>query len=160
MQSFSSRIWTSVGVSISYDDNHYTTGASFWTILTGNVWPPLYSLRYGKKVQLFSWRMDLELNMHEVGIPLTKLPKTKIRGASISFQPFFFVQEFRIVLDSWNSVCYYCTYYEMTDQLLWFQVQMNSYSSNWNTPTKAWLSQLVDLKMQSGRQDSLENDMQ
>ena len=28
MQSFSSRIWTRVAVSISYDDNHYTTGAS------------------------------------------------------------------------------------------------------------------------------------
>ena len=26
MQSFSSRIWTRVAVSISYDDNHYTTG--------------------------------------------------------------------------------------------------------------------------------------
>ena len=25
MQSFSSRIWTRVAVSISYDDNHYTT---------------------------------------------------------------------------------------------------------------------------------------
>ena len=28
MQSVSSRIWTSVAVSISYDDNHYTTGTS------------------------------------------------------------------------------------------------------------------------------------
>ena len=28
MQSVSSRIWTRVAVSISYDDNHYTTGAS------------------------------------------------------------------------------------------------------------------------------------
>ena len=28
MQSISSRIWTRVAVSISYDDNHYTTGAS------------------------------------------------------------------------------------------------------------------------------------
>ena len=26
MQSVSSRIWTLVAVSISYDDNHYTTG--------------------------------------------------------------------------------------------------------------------------------------
>ena len=24
--------------------------------------------------------------------------------------------------------------YEMTEQFLWFQLQMNSYSSNWNTP--------------------------
>ena len=29
MQSFLSRIWTRVVVSISYDDNHYTTGTSF-----------------------------------------------------------------------------------------------------------------------------------
>ena len=28
MQSFSSRIWTRVAVSISYDDNHYITGTS------------------------------------------------------------------------------------------------------------------------------------
>ena len=28
MQSFSSRIWTRVTVSISYGDNHYTTGTS------------------------------------------------------------------------------------------------------------------------------------
>ena len=28
MQSISSRIWTRVAVSISYDDNHYTTGTS------------------------------------------------------------------------------------------------------------------------------------
>ena len=35
----------------------------------------------------------------------------------------------------------------MTDQFLWFQLQMNSYSSNWNThPTKAWLSPLVNFK--------------
>ena len=29
MQSVSSRIWTRVALSISYDDNHYTTGTSF-----------------------------------------------------------------------------------------------------------------------------------
>ena len=29
MQSVSSRIWTRVAVSISYDDNHYTTGTFF-----------------------------------------------------------------------------------------------------------------------------------
>ena len=31
MQSVSSSIWTRVAVSISYDDNHYTTGTS-WTL--------------------------------------------------------------------------------------------------------------------------------
>ena len=33
MQSVSSRIWTRVAVSISYDDNHYTTGTSLSTPL-------------------------------------------------------------------------------------------------------------------------------
>ena len=31
MQSVSSRIWTRVAVSISYDDNDYTTGTSTYT---------------------------------------------------------------------------------------------------------------------------------
>ena len=44
--------------------------------------------------------------------------------------PNFFVQAFKIE----NSVCYCYTSDEMTDQFLWFQVQMNSYNSNWNTP--------------------------
>ena len=33
MQSVSSRIWTRVVVSISYDDNHYTTSTSFYCII-------------------------------------------------------------------------------------------------------------------------------
>ena len=32
MQLVSSRIWTRVAVSISYDDNHYTTGISFFYV--------------------------------------------------------------------------------------------------------------------------------
>ena len=32
MQSVSSRIWTRVAVSISYDDNHYTTGVFFYEL--------------------------------------------------------------------------------------------------------------------------------
>ena len=51
---------------------------------------------------------------------------------SIRFQTFF-IQAFK------NSLCYCYTSYEMTDQFLWFQVQMNSYRSNWNT-------QLVNFK--------------
>ena len=39
----------------------------------------------------------------------------------------------------------------MTDQFLLFQVQMNSYRKNWNTPYSWWIS-----KMQSGRKDTLE----
>ena len=33
MQSVSSRTWTRVTVSISYDDNHYTTGTSEYSII-------------------------------------------------------------------------------------------------------------------------------
>ena len=36
MQSVSSRIWTRVAVSISYDDNHYTTGTSMDLIEISN----------------------------------------------------------------------------------------------------------------------------
>ena len=55
-----------------------------------------------------------------------------------------------------NSVCYCYTSYEMTDQFLWFQVQMNSYSKKLEyTLLKLnchswWIS-----KMQSGREDIL-----
>ena len=40
MQSVSSRIWTRVAVSISYDDNHYTTGTSsqYCKWLNGTIW--------------------------------------------------------------------------------------------------------------------------
>ena len=38
MQSVSSRIWTRVVVSISYDDNHYTTDIG---ISTGHLMPKL-----------------------------------------------------------------------------------------------------------------------
>ena len=34
MQSVSSRIWTRVAVSISYDDNRYTTGTSYSRLVT------------------------------------------------------------------------------------------------------------------------------
>ena len=56
-----------------------------------------------------------------------------IRGA-FNKLPDFFVQVFKIAVDFENSVCYCYTSYEMTDQFLWFQVQKNTYSSNWNTP--------------------------
>ena len=39
MQSVSSRIWTSVAVSISYDDNHYTTSTFFFIIYySSDLW--------------------------------------------------------------------------------------------------------------------------
>ena len=44
--------------------------------------------------------------------------------------PDFFVEAFKIVVDSGKSVCYCYTSREVTDQFVRFQVQMNSYSSN------------------------------
>ena len=37
MQSVSSRIWTRVAVSISYDDNHYTTGTSLESYINAEI---------------------------------------------------------------------------------------------------------------------------
>ena len=54
MQSASSRIWTRVAMSISNDDNHYTTGTSQLCqqiIKTGNM-----SLSFGKGLQIWTRR--------------------------------------------------------------------------------------------------------
>ena len=37
MQSVSSRIWTRVAVSISYDNNHYTAGTSYYVLFNTKV---------------------------------------------------------------------------------------------------------------------------
>ena len=37
MQLVSARIWTRVAVSISYDDNHYTTGTSYYVHFQTNT---------------------------------------------------------------------------------------------------------------------------
>ena len=42
MQSVSSRIWTRVTVSISYNDNHYTTGISNNVILIKSSMQTMY----------------------------------------------------------------------------------------------------------------------
>ena len=65
-----------------------------------------------------------------------------IRGAFNKF-PDFLYRHLKLSKTLKNSVCYCYTSYEMTDQFLWFQLQMSSYSSNSNTP---WLSQLVNFK--------------
>ena len=75
---------------------------------------------------------------------------------SISFQTFF-VQEFKIVVDSWKFTI--LLLYILWDDwpILWFHVQINSYSSNWNThllkpDCHSWWSS----KIQSGLEDTLE----
>ena len=57
MQSFSSRIWTRVAVSISYDDNHYTTGTSS-SVKDANHWMAYhgefdYSDKFASKQTIF-----------------------------------------------------------------------------------------------------------
>ena len=52
---------------------------------------------------------------------------------SISFQTILY-RHLKLLWTPENSLCYCYASYEMTDQFLWFQIQMNSYSSNWNTP--------------------------
>ena len=44
-----------------------------------------------------------------------------VRGAFNKF-PDFFVQAFKIVVDSWKFIMLFYTSYEMTDQFLWFQL--------------------------------------
>ena len=51
----------------------------------------------------------------------------------ISFQTFLY-RYLKLSQTLENSVWYCYTYYEMTDQFLWFLIQINSYSSSWNTP--------------------------
>ena len=46
MQSVSSRIWTRVAVSISYDDNHYTTGTFIEFIFLYTIILVISSLLY------------------------------------------------------------------------------------------------------------------
>ena len=52
MQLVSARIWTRVAVSISYDDNHYTTGTSRFLILTNHR---LFLYIYNCSVGLVCW---------------------------------------------------------------------------------------------------------
>ena len=57
MQSVSSRIWTRVAVSISYDYNHYTTGE---LIPLEKIWTTLFSLSYwlnSTTSVLLQWRL-------------------------------------------------------------------------------------------------------
>ena len=57
MQSVSSRIWTRVAVSISYDDNHYTTGKGLlleviWNHSAGWKLFVLDGVLYGQNIQM------------------------------------------------------------------------------------------------------------
>ena len=56
-----------------------------------------------------------------------------LRGAFNKFPDFLFIGILKSKTLE-NSVSYCYTSYEMTDQFLWLQLQMNSYSKNWNKP--------------------------
>ena len=75
---------------------------------------------------------------------------------SIGFQTFF-IQAFKIVVDAWKfSMLLLYILWDM-DQFLWFQVQMNTATAAIGIhPTKAWLSQLLNFKMRSGHENTLE----
>ena len=75
---------------------------------------------------------------------------------SISFQPFF-VLPFKIVVDSWKFTML-LLYFLWDDWPIFYD-----FSFKWTVtpdigihPTKVWLSQLVNFKMQSGCEDTLE----
>ena len=58
----------------------------------------------------------------------------QLRGVFNKFLDVFLYRHLKLSLTLENSVCYYYTFSEMTDQSLWFQVQRKGYSRNWNTP--------------------------
>ena len=55
MQSVSSRVWTRVAVSKSYDDNHYTTGTSMEAMVILIVIPALWMITKGAQ-SVGKWR--------------------------------------------------------------------------------------------------------
>ena len=64
MQSFSSGIWTRVAVSISYDDNNYTTGTCFgvlgnakYSFIATTPWSTLIPMLSPDKIQ---WMGQIE----------------------------------------------------------------------------------------------------
>ena len=81
----------------------------------------------------FFLSLSLSYSLSFIHTHVDRYIRFKLRGAFNTF-PDFFVQAFKIVVYLENSICHCYTSYEMTDQFLWFQVQMNSYNRNWNTP--------------------------
>ena len=63
MQLASSRIWTRVAVSISYDDNHYTTGTSHTVIpllslFSGLLWPGMaVPIKISSMVEIYLFKI-------------------------------------------------------------------------------------------------------
>ena len=60
---------------------------------------------------------------------------------TINFQTFSY-GHLKLLKTPENSVCYYYTSYKMIDQFSWFQVQINSYISNWIDCHSWWISKM------------------
>ena len=58
MQSVSARIWTRVTVSISFDDNHYTTGTSFLYITSIYIYVNVLLFRGARGVAVIVMEID------------------------------------------------------------------------------------------------------
>ena len=76
-----------------------------------------------------------------------------LRDAFNKFPDFFLYSHLKLLQTLENSVCSCYPTYQMSSQFLWFQVQINSYSSNWiHTNCHSWWIS----KMQSEPEDTLE----
>ena len=74
---------------------------------------------------------------------------------SISFQTFV-VQTFKNVIDSWKFTVIAIHLMRWLTNFYHFTFKWTATAAIGIHPTKAWLSQMVNFKMQSGRQDTLE----
>ena len=62
MQSVSSRIWTRFAVSISYDDNHYTTGTStFGKVMNVHVPPTVNTIFFYNNSFGIKWLREIDM---------------------------------------------------------------------------------------------------
>ena len=90
MHSFSSRIWTRVAVSISYDDNHYTTDT--YKLLSSCLYQMIFYILKSQRILLVSLsKMDSGLC-----IIRTRLPSPTRRV--YSYKPFKLIFYIRLLL--------------------------------------------------------------
>ena len=131
MQSVLSRIWTRVAVSISYEDNHYSTGTSF-----SNTSLPLYSdpprlgvetpdrvTSVGQIVLFHIW------SMCNKWLALNWIVRKKLFGNSSNWKRMtnWIVSDTLQYLKSFNSV--------QTNEWCWIELLVIK-SSNWSSLTK------------------------
>ena len=80
-----------------------------------------------------------------------------MRGAFNKVPDFFLYGHLKLSQTLEKSVCNCYISYEMPDHFFWFQVQINNYRRNWNTPCWCLIVTRGEFqKMQCGREDTLE----